>query len=131
MNKIIIYTNKNCPYCKSVKEELKNSKIHFVERVTADWPEVWNDITSLTNMPSVPTIQLKDDYLVPGRDFNNPKNLVSIIENYDNIKYGYDRQALERLKTLNYNMGMAFTRLDQLLQQIENKLNINDKENNK
>ena len=128
---LYIYTNKNCPYCKSVKEELKNSKIHFVERITADWPVVWNDITSLTNMPSVPTIHLKDDYLVPGRDFNNPKNLVSIIENYDNIKYSYDRQALERLKTLNYNMGMAFTRLDQLLQQIENKLNINDKENNK
>jgi glutaredoxin len=128
---LYIYTNKNCPYCKSVKEELKNSKIDFVERVTSDWPEVWNNITSLTNMPSVPTIQLKDDYLVPGRDFNNPKNLVNIIENYDNIKYGYDRQALERLKTLNYNMGMAFTRLDQLLQQIENKLNINDKENNK
>ena len=128
---LYIYTNKNCPYCKSVKEELKNSEINFVERVTADWPEVWNNITSLTNMPSVPTIQLKDDYLVPGRDFNNPKNLVNIIENYDNIKYGYDRQALERLKTLNYNMGMAFTRLDQLLQQIENKLNINDKENNK
>jgi glutaredoxin len=128
---LYIYTNKNCPYCKSVKEELKNSKIDFVERVTSDWPELWNNITSLTNMPSVPTIQLKDDYLVPGRDFNNPKNLVNIIENYDNIKYGYDRQALERLKTLNYNMGMAFTRLDQLLQQIENKLNINDKENNK
>ena len=31
---LYIYTNKNCPYCKSVKEELKNSKIDFVERVS-------------------------------------------------------------------------------------------------
>ena len=32
----------------------------------------------------------------------------------------------EKIKTLNYNMSMAFNRTDQLLKQIENKLNIED-----
>jgi hypothetical protein len=31
--------------------------------------------------------------------------------------------TLEKIKTMNYNMGQAFGRLDQLLRQIETKIN--------
>jgi hypothetical protein len=33
------------------------------------------------------------------------------------------RITLEKIKTMNYNMGQAFGRLDQLLRQIETKIN--------
>ena len=31
-NKIEIYTNSNCPYCKTIKEELNKNKIEFEEK---------------------------------------------------------------------------------------------------
>ena len=32
--KIIIYTNEQCPYCKQVKEELEKNNIKFENRIT-------------------------------------------------------------------------------------------------
>jgi hypothetical protein len=34
-----------------------------------------------------------------------------------------EKITLEKIKTMNYNMGQAFGRLDQLLRQIETKIN--------
>ena len=129
MKEIIVYTNETCPYCKQVKEELTKANIEFEEKSTKDFIEEWNQISNLTGMATVPTVHYNQEYLVPGRDFNNPQNLVNILNNYkENNIFDYSRQALERTKTLNYNMGMAFTRVDQLLRQIENKLNIEENE---
>ena len=126
MDKIIIYTNEQCPYCKQVKEELTKNKIKFENRFTKDFESEWQDITSLTGMPSVPTIHYKDSYLVPARDFPNAQALISILQNFKELDFDDARQALERVKTLNYNMLMAFNRIDQLLRQIETKINKED-----
>jgi hypothetical protein len=37
-----------------------------------------------------------------------------------------EKITLEKIKTMNYNMGQAFGKLDQLLRQIEAKINKND-----
>ena len=128
MEKIEIYTNKNCPYCKRIKEELLKNKINFNNIDTIENKNEWQDIVSLTSMPTVPTIKINKEYLVAGRDFGNPENLINIIKSFKNSKYDYTRQTLERVKTLNHNMGQAFQRMDQLLRQIENKLNIKEDE---
>ena len=77
-------------------------------------------------MANTPTIKCGDTFLVPGRDFGNPKQLINILEVYKESKHDYSRQAFERLKTLNFQMGQAFGRMDQLLKQIETKLNIEE-----
>ena len=130
MDKIIIYTNEQCPYCKQVKEELTKNEVEFENRFTKDFEDQWKSISGLTSMSTVPTIYYQDDYLVAGRDFPNPQMLVNILKNYTplSLNFSNERQALERVKTLNYNIVTAFGRLDQLLRQIETKLNTDEHE---
>ena len=122
MDRIRIYTSETCPYCKTIKEELVKKDIKFINMDTAEHKVAWEDITNLTGMPTVPTIECGDEFLVPGRDFNNPAHLISIINNYREYNYDYAKRALEKIKTLNYNISMAFARLDQTIKQIENKI---------
>lgn len=119
---ITIYTNETCPYCKAVKEELEKQDIRFLNRLTSEYPDDWNDIVSLTGMPNVPTIVYKDEIYVPGRDFQNPQALIKKIKLYVPPKYNDLKKAIEKIKTLNYSMSVAFSRVDQLLRQIETKI---------
>ena len=119
MSEITIYTNEQCPYCKQIKEELNKNNIEFKEKLTKDWVEEWQDITSLTGMPTVPTICYKENYFVPGRDFNGAPHLINIIKEFKPCMFSFESQILERVKSLNYNIMMAFVRTDQLLRQME------------
>jgi len=127
-NKITVYTNETCPYCKSVKEELTKENIEFEEKIGKDWESEWQEVVNLTGMPTIPTIKCNDEYLVPNRDFGNPQQLMSMLKAYTDSPYKQSKRAFERIKTLNYNMHQAFTRMDQLLRQIETKLNIENNE---
>ena len=124
---MIIYTNETCPYCKQVKEELNKNGIGYTERLTNDWETKWKDISQLTGMPTVPTIEYKDNYLTPGRDFRSAIHLVDIVKNYQDSNFPIEMQMSEKIKTLTYNISMAFNRTDQILKQIESKLNTENK----
>tara|TARA_Y100001963_G_C6599914_1_gene361995 strand:- start:63 stop:452 length:390 start_codon:yes stop_codon:yes gene_type:complete len=126
MNKIEIYTNENCPYCKQVKEVLNKNNINFEEKYTTKYESEWNDVVNLTGMPTVPTILYKEEYFVAGRDFPNPEYIVNAIKNFKKSKNNNNKIILQRIKTMNFHMNNAFGRLDQLLRQIENKLNIDE-----
>ena len=128
MDKITIYTNETCPYCKSIKEELTKAEIEFENKFTNENEKEWQKIVNLTGMPTVPTIKYGDDFLLPQRDFGNPQNLINILENESGSEYSYSRRTFEKMKTLNSNINMAFNRLDQLLRQIETKLNTEENE---
>jgi len=129
MNRIKIYTNGTCPYCKSIKEELDKKDIKFINMDTTEYKDEWQEVVNLTGMSTVPTVKHNDEFYVPGRDFSNPEHLINILNNKEKSKYSDSKRTLEKLKTLNYNMGQAFQRMDQLLKQIETKLNVeeNDK----
>ena len=122
MEKIIIYTNESCGYCKSIKQELEKNNIKFVEKLTLDFKDEWQQVVELTGFSNVPMISFKNNYFAPGRDYNSPVHLVNILENFEEVKSTETRQILERTKTLNYNINIAFTRLEQVLRQIETKL---------
>ena len=108
-----------CGYCKQVKEELEKNNIEFETRLTSEWQEDWDKIINLTNAPTTPTVCYKDSYFVPTRDFSNPQQLITILNNFKKSEFDESRQILEKVKTLNSNINMAFGRLDQLLRQIE------------
>jgi len=129
MNRINIYTNETCNYCKTIKEELEKENIKFVNMDTTEHQKEWQEIVNLTKMGNVPTVEYNGEFYVPGRDFGNPEHLVNILNNKERSKYTDSKRILEDIKTLNYNVGQAFQRMDQLLQRIETKLNIeeNDK----
>jgi glutaredoxin 3 len=122
MNKITIYTNETCPYCKEVKKQLKENNIEFKNVLTSDEKDNWQAIVNLTGMPTVPTLNFNGDYLVPGRDFGNAANLINLIQNYKESNFTIQEITLEKLKTLHYNISTAFNRTNQILTQIESKL---------
>ena len=126
MKKIEIYTNETCPYCKQIKEELTKKNIDFEDKLTPDFVEEWQDVINLTGMPTVPTIKCNDEYFIPGRDFQNPQQLVNLLETFKDSSFSEARKTLERIKTLNFHINTAFGRMDQLLRQIETKINKED-----
>jgi len=125
-SKIEIYTNENCSYCKQVKEELNNNDIKFEEKLTKDNTEEWQGTVNLTGMAMVPTIKYHGEFFVPSRDFQNPQQLIHIIETFESSSYTDSKRVLERMKTFSYNINVAFGRLDQLLRQIETKINTDE-----
>ena len=127
-NKIIVYTSAACSYCKSVKEEFDKEGIEFEERMGENWRNEWQEVVNLTGMPTVPTIEYNNEYFVPSRDFGTPQQLISMLKAFTDSPYEQSKRTFERMKTLNYNMHQAFTRMDQLLRQIETKLNIKEDE---
>jgi glutaredoxin len=126
MNKIEIYTNETCPYCKQIKEELTNKNIDFENKSTPDFAEEWQDVINLTGMPTVPTIKCNNEYFIPGRDFQSPQQLINLLETFKDSSFSETRKTLERMKTLNFHINTAFGRMDQLLRQIETKINKED-----
>jgi glutaredoxin len=119
MEKITIYTNETCPYCKQVKDELTKNNIEFEERLTDKWLVDWQGVVNLTGMATVPTINYGNEFFVPNRDFQNAQQLPTIFKNFNQSKFSESKQILEKIKTLNLNITMAFGRVDQLLKQIE------------
>ena len=126
MNKIEIYTNENCTYCKTLKEELTKKNIEFENKLTSDFTEEYQNIVNLTGMPTVPTIKYEGEYFVPGRDYQNPQQLINLLEAFKPSQYDNSRRVLERIKTLNFHINTAFGRMDQLLRKIETKINTED-----
>ena len=119
MKKITIYTNETCPYCVQVKENLTKEKLKFKEKDIVKAEKEWREIVSLTGLPTVPTILYDEEYLVAGRDFQNPQQLVSVLQNFKSSSHDDARKTLERMKTLNFHISSAFMRIDQLLRQID------------
>ena len=123
MEKITIYTQGNCGYCKTVKDALNKENIEFEEKLINEHLDEWSRINSLTNIPTTPTIHYKENYFVAGRDFPSPEVLVNILKNFNGNSDVSLFKVLENIKTLNYNMATAFGRLDQLLRKVEQKIN--------
>ena len=123
---ITIYTNSNCGYCKQLKDELNKNNIEFKEKLISEFTVEWQDVVNLTGLPTTPTIKYKEEYFVPGRDYQNPQQLMNILETFPDSSHDYNKRTLERVKTLNYNMSIAFGKLDQLLRQIETKINTDE-----
>ena len=125
---IVVYTNNTCPYCKQIKEKLNEKGIEFKNNITVENKKEWQNVINLTGLSTVPTIKIKESYFIPGRDFQSPDQMINIIENFEESNYSESKQTLERIKTLNFNINQAFRRLDQLLRQIETKINTDEHE---
>ena len=124
MEKITIYTNETCAYCKQVKNKFKEKKIKFIEKEVKKWKKEYQQIVNLTSVATTPIVEYKNEYFIGGRDYRNPDQLIDILKVFENSKYDDSKIIIERLKTLNYNMATAFNALDQVLKLIETKIKI-------
>ena len=111
-----MYTTNGCPYCKNIKEEFSKNKINYIEKSREEYPGDWYKITELTGLPIFPTIIVNENYLVPTRDFNNPQQLLNIIDYITSSEYKEwpnELKIIEKLKTLNYSINNQFNKLNQ------------------
>ena len=123
--KITIYTSETCHYCKQTKEFLKESEIDYVEKNIVNFKKEWEEVVDLLGTNMLPTILFKNNYYAPGRDYNSPQDLLNNLENITSkTKRSTERQILERLKTLNYGIHLAFRNVDSILKGLENTVNL-------
>ena len=92
--KITIYTNETCPYCKTIKDKLKESSIKFIEKDIVKSKEEWEEIYILTGMPTTPTVEIDGEFLIPGRDFQQPNHLIEVLSNFKKSKYDNNTKEL-------------------------------------
>ena len=118
-NEVLVFTMKSCAYCVEVKEELNKNDIKYKEIDISTQDKKWLEISTLTGIPSTPTIYYKDTIFVPARDFGNPQQVVNIIKTFEPVKLDETKYVVERLKTFNYYTSVAFSNLEKTLQKIE------------
>ena len=121
-----IYTSETCGYCKTLKEELNKNGFDYEEKSKSKFKGEWERVSNFTGLPTVPTVVYNNEHWVPGRDFQNPQQLINMLHSYKKPVYSESRRTLEKIKTLHYGTNMAFSRLDQLLRKIETKINKED-----
>ena len=125
-NEIVMYTTETCGYCTELKKQFKEKKVKYIEKPKEKYEQDWYKKVDSTGLALLPTIVVNNTNLIPGRDFQNPEQLVNVLETFKKSSYNESKRTFERMKTLNYHMNTAFGRLDQLLRQIETKINKED-----
>ena len=113
----IIYTNKT-PYCDVIKKHLDSEGIKYIEKTQEKYPELVTQAMSITNINNFPIILINENYLVPGRDFQQPSQLSMAIQHLGNPKFknpSFEDKMLEHSKTNNYNIWTKLNNLEQQL----------------
>ena len=123
LKEVILYTQSTCPYCNQMKDELTKEGVKYVEKEYTKFPQEWQTVAEMTQIPVFPTIEIDGDYIVPRRDFQQiPQGIQRIISLADpkrTSKPPVEKQMLESLKTLNYNMSTAFQNMDRTLRPLQ------------
>ena len=112
--KVTIYISENCGYCGTMKEKFNEKEVRFTEKDTKEYNNEWNEVAKLTGLPTTPTIEFNGNYYIPGRDFQNPNQIVDYIKDWDSdneIDQPNDVKLLEAFKTLTYTLNMSLGRL--------------------
>ena len=118
--KVTIYISKNCGYCTTIKENFNEKEVKFTEKEISEHNGEWNEVSRLTGLPTTPTIEFNNNYYIPGRDFQNPDQIVDYIKDWD-VKNESDQfndvKLLEAFKTLTFTLNMSLSKLQRDLQQ--------------
>ena len=119
---IKVYTSETCAYCKNVKELLNKKKVEFEEKPNKENREAWVQIQRLTGLAIFPTVVVGDNYYIPGRDFNNPEQLLTMLMADDNLdSFTPEVRSEQATKTLVYSINQGFARMIQELSRIKNE----------
>tara|TARA_Y100000004_G_C8773576_1_gene351799 strand:+ start:315 stop:695 length:381 start_codon:yes stop_codon:yes gene_type:complete len=121
MKEITIYTSKTCGYCKKLKEFFNSKDIKFIEKNNEDHQDDWLKIQRLTGLSTWPTTVQGDNYYVPGRDYNNPEQLLSLLNNNYTEEFSVELRSEQAMKTLIYSINQGFGRLITEINKLKNE----------
>ena len=83
LKEITLYTGKNNPVCENYKKYYTENGIKFKEKDIS----LHNEVTAIVQNNAVPVIFINDNYLVHGRDFQNPQQSTGAIRHFANPDY--------------------------------------------
>ena len=92
----------------------KANKIKYIEE--------WSMVVALTGIPTFPTTIIEDSYFIPGRDYQNPEQIVQYIKNYNpENMFSEELKMREGFKTLIYTINQGFNKIIQELNKLKNE----------
>ena len=121
MKEITIYTSKTCGYCKKLKEFFNSKDIKFTEKNNEDYQSDWIKIQRLTGLSTWPTTVQGNNYYIPGRDYNNPEQLLSLLNNDHTEEFSVELRSEQAMKTLIYSINQGFGRLITEINKLKNE----------
>ena len=129
LNKVTIYTNKQnknqYDYTKSILDFLDNEGIKYEELDIEENKAKWTTVASTVNLAFFPTVVCNRNYLVNGRDFQNPQQLahqIQYIADPNLVHPNNEDKLIEHLKTTNYNLHNRMGQLEGKLNSFIDKL---------
>ena len=122
LKEIIFYTKPKHPIGENYKKYFKEQGIKFDEKDISLYPEV----TSAVQINSTPIIFINDNYLVHGREFNNPGQCVQALKHFANpdfINPPMEIRILESIKNLSNNISKSLQGLNRQLMPVAKVMN--------
>ena len=122
LKKVILYTN-GSPQCDNVKKQLDSEGIKYTEKTQEKHQELVSQVVAITNINNFPIALVNENYLAPGRDYQQPQQLVFGIQHFGapNFKNPtFEEKIIEHSKTNNYNL---WTKVDMLDKKISPLIN--------
>ena len=119
--KIIIYTQQGCLHCTKLKELFDKNEIKYVEKDKVEHHEEWVNVHSILGLATLPTIYFKDNYFIPGRDYNTPEQLIQMIKSQDKFDTSNELRSKEAMKTLIYSINQGFGRMFNEIKQLKDE----------
>ena len=122
LKEITLFTKPEHPICKNYIKYFTENGIKFKEKDITKYPEV----ISTVQLSTAPIIQVNKEYLVHGREFNNPQQCTNVLRHFANPDYivpSSEIRLIESIKNLNSNIGKQFQNLNRQIQPIVKILN--------
>ena len=118
---ILMYTMTTCGYCAKMKKELDEAGVTYTERDYKEYKEDWDYIKSLTRSAVFPTFAIGKEYMIPNRDFNNPKEAIQSLQYYQSITHRDQtiEDVIELIKNNMYMTKMLIDKMDYVVKKID------------
>ena len=117
LKEIILYTKENNPMCDNFKKYFSENGINFKEK-NIDKHKI---VLSTVQLSNVPVIYINKNYLVQGRDFQNPQQAENALKHFADPNFvnpSFEDRLIESIKNLNMNLGKNIMGLNRQLQPI-------------
>ena len=117
LKEITLYTKKNHPMCKNYLKIFTEEGIKFKEKDIEDHKVV----LSTVQLANFPIIYVNKNYLVQGRDFQNPKQAANALLHFADPNYEhppFEDRLIESIKNLNQNIQKNIGHLSKQIQPV-------------
>tara|TARA_R110001592_G_scaffold281720_1_gene549260 strand:- start:281 stop:757 length:477 start_codon:yes stop_codon:yes gene_type:complete len=122
LKEIELYVKPNNVLCENYIKYYKEQGIKFEEKNI----ELYNEVVATVQLNAFPIIFINDNYLVQGRDFQNPQQSINAIKHFaspDYVNPPFEHKLLESIKNLQFGLNKSLGNLNRQLQPIVKIMN--------